>query len=170
MGLRTRNSAAYKGLYALLMREGGQDFRTGDPIDLQTYFDDNIDIHHIFPRKVCNDSGIPPKVYNSIVNKTPLAARTNRTIGGNLPSVYLDRLQRNGNMSELQMDAILCSHLIDPISLRADDFESFFRARQDTLLSLIERATGKTILRTDMRGEVEETDEDDDLEVDFLEA
>ena len=38
--LRTRNSAAYKGLYALLMREGCQDFITGDTIEAQTYFDD----------------------------------------------------------------------------------------------------------------------------------
>lgn len=37
--LRTRNSAAYKGIYALLMRDGGIDFRTGEPIDIQTYSD-----------------------------------------------------------------------------------------------------------------------------------
>src|SRR3712207_8624804 len=36
--LRPRNSAAYKGLYALLMRDGALDFRSGYPIDLQTYF------------------------------------------------------------------------------------------------------------------------------------
>ena len=48
--LRTRNSAAYKGLYALLMHDGGADFRTGEPIAAQTVFDDEIDIHHIFPR------------------------------------------------------------------------------------------------------------------------
>ena len=39
--LRTRNSAAYKGLYALLMRDGGRDFRTGEPIAAQTVFDGN---------------------------------------------------------------------------------------------------------------------------------
>jgi cytochrome P450 len=30
--LRTRNNSAYKGLYALLRRGGGRDFRTGEPI------------------------------------------------------------------------------------------------------------------------------------------
>lgn len=64
--LRTRNSAAYQGLHALLMREGGQDFRTGDTIELQTYFDDSVDIHHVFPRSFCNSLGIKPPVYNSI--------------------------------------------------------------------------------------------------------
>lgn len=51
--LQTRNSAAYKGLYALLLQHGGLDFRTGDPIDVQMYFDDKIDIHHIFPQDWC---------------------------------------------------------------------------------------------------------------------
>jgi hypothetical protein len=51
--LRTRNSAAYKGLYALLMRDGCLDFRTGEAIEIQTYFGDNIDIHHIFPHDWC---------------------------------------------------------------------------------------------------------------------
>ena len=51
--LRTRNSAAYKGLYALLMHDGGADFRTGEPIAAQTVFDDEIDIHHIFPKRWC---------------------------------------------------------------------------------------------------------------------
>lgn len=36
--LRTRNSSAYKGLYALLMRDGARDFRTGEPIEAQTFF------------------------------------------------------------------------------------------------------------------------------------
>ena len=53
--LRTRNSSAYKGLYALLVRDGGRDFRTGEPIEAQTVFDDKIDIHHIFPEKWWQD-------------------------------------------------------------------------------------------------------------------
>ena len=56
--LRTRNSSAYKGLYALLMRGGGLDFRTGEPIAAQTVFDDKIDIHHIFPEKWCKTTVI----------------------------------------------------------------------------------------------------------------
>jgi len=146
-GLRSRNSAAYKGLYALLMREGAQDMRTGDPIELQTYFDDSIDIHHIFPRKVCDEMAIPPQKYNSVINKTPLAARTNRIIGGSRPSAYLQQLQKTGSVTEGRMNAILRSHLIEPGYLRSDDFAAFFEARAKALVSLIERATGKEIAR-----------------------
>jgi hypothetical protein len=52
LSLRSRNSAAYKGIHALLMRSGCQDFRTGETITMQTFFDDSIDIHHIFPEMV----------------------------------------------------------------------------------------------------------------------
>ena len=51
--LRTRRSAAYKGLYALQMKQGGRDFRTGQPIDVHAYMEDAIDIHHVFPRHWC---------------------------------------------------------------------------------------------------------------------
>lgn len=145
--LRTRNSAAYKGLYALLMRDGGWDFRTGEPIDVQVYFDDRIDIHHIFPQDWCTRKGIDPGRANCIVNKTPLAARTNRMIGNNPPSQYLIRLQKHAGIDEARMDDILRSHVIEPAHLRADDFDAFFQARERALLERIERAMGKPIAR-----------------------
>jgi len=80
-GLRSRNSAAYKGLSVLLLRDGGRDFRTGEPIDTQIYFDESIDIHHIFPRNWCKDRtnqqlgldrlGVGRSVIDCIINKTP---------------------------------------------------------------------------------------------------
>jgi len=145
--LRTRNSAAYKGIYALLMRDGCQDFRTGDSIDVQLYFDDRIDVHHIFPQDWCKRNEIDTRRYDSIVNKTPLAARTNRIISDNAPSDYLIRIQRNTGIDDAQMDRILMSHLIDSTTLRTNDFDAFFRARESILLDRIERAMGKPIVR-----------------------
>ncbi|MDE2718406.1 MAG: DUF262 domain-containing protein [Chloroflexota bacterium] len=87
--LRTRNSAAYKGVYALLLSEGARDWMTGEESSIQSYFDESIDIHHIFPQKWCGEHGIEPARCDSIVNKTPLTARTNRSIGGAAPSEYL---------------------------------------------------------------------------------
>ena len=84
--LRTRNSAAYKGVYALLLREGARDWVTGEESSIQSYFDESIDIHHIFPQKWCGEHGIEPARCDSIVNKTPLTARTNRSIGGRVPA------------------------------------------------------------------------------------
>ncbi len=145
--LRTRNSAAYKGLYALLMRDGGLDFRTGEPIEGQTFFDDKIDIHHIFPRKWCEMNGIPAEDYNSIINKTAISARTNRSIGAKAPSIYLGTLERVAEIPLERMNELLRSHLIPPSSLRADDFGVFFEQRADALLGRIEDAMGKDIAR-----------------------
>lgn len=61
--LQTRNSAAYKGISALLLREGGQDFRTGNEIAEYMYFDERIDIHHIFPQDWCKKQGIDSRYY-----------------------------------------------------------------------------------------------------------
>ena len=60
--LRTRGSAAYKGIYALLMKEGALDWRTGEAATCHTYFDEAIDIHHIFPKAWCEKQQITPSV------------------------------------------------------------------------------------------------------------
>jgi len=145
--LRTRNSSAYKGFYALLMRDGGRDFRTGEPIEAQTFFDDKVDIHHIFPEKWCKDAKIESGTYNSIINKTALAARTNRQIGGRAPSKYLPAIERTAEVGAEKMDEILRSHCIAPEHLRADRFWDFFAARAEALLRRVEAATGKSIVR-----------------------
>jgi len=145
--LRTRNSSAYKGLYALLMRDGGRDFRTGEPIEAQTFFDDKIDIHHIFPEKWCKAAGIEPGTYNSVINKTALSARTNRKIGGRAPSKYLPAIEKAAGIEAERMDEILRSHCIAPEDLRADRFWEFYAERAEALLQRIEAATGKRIAR-----------------------
>ena len=45
-----RLSAAYKGMNALLMKEGAQDLRSGQKFDHTVFFGENVDIHHIFPK------------------------------------------------------------------------------------------------------------------------
>ena len=145
--LRTRNSAAYKGLYALLMHDGGADFRTGEPIAAQTVFDDEIDIHHIFPKRWCDTADIEPATYNSIINKTAISSRTNRQIGGHAPSKYLPALERAADINTARMDEILASHCIAPSPVRTDRFWDFYAARAEALLQRIEIATGKTIAR-----------------------
>ena len=145
--LRTRNSAAYKGIHALLMRDGSRDFRTGEPIEDQTFFGDSIDIHHIFPRSWCDGHGVTTRICNSIINKTAISARTNRSIGGRAPSIYLNTLQRNAEIAPSDMDGILASHRIHAPALRSDDFNAFFANRAEGILQSIESAMGKDVTR-----------------------
>jgi len=145
--LRTRNSAAYKGIATLLLRENALDFISGEPIDITSYFFEKIDIHHIFPEEWCKRQGISSDLYNSIINKTPLSARTNRIIQGHAPSKYLERIQKHAGYDTQKMDAVLRSHVIDPILLRSDDFTGFFEARKEAILTRIELAMGKPAAR-----------------------
>ena len=142
--LRKRNSAAYKGVYALLLREGARDWMTGEESSIQSYFDESIDIHHIFPQKWCDEHGIEPARCDSIINKTPLTARTNRSIGGRAPCEYLDRIASVGVPRDV-LDGYLRSHLIDPTHVRSDDFDRYFNARQSALLDTIRIVMGKQI-------------------------
>ena len=141
ISLRTKNSAAYKGLYALLMKNGAADWRTGKPLSLQAWHEESVDIHHIFPIAWCTskERAIPWKIYQSIINKTPIDAHTNRMIGGNAPSRYLARLDRD--MEDL--DDVLRAHWLDSELLRADRFADSFVERGQAMLELIAAAMGK---------------------------
>lgn len=145
LSLQSRLAAAYKGLAALLMKHGGRDFVSGTPIDLNTYFNNAIDIHHIFPRAWCEKQKLPKDKWNSVINKAPLAAGTNRFISGDAPSVYLGRIQKAKQVPPTSLDEFLASHVIPVAEVRADDFDAFIRLRAGALLALIEAATGKTV-------------------------
>ena len=151
--LRTRNSAAYKGLHALQMKQGSRDFKTGLPIDVHAYMEDAIDIHHIFPRHWCDAHDIEPWIANTIVNKTALDAHTNRRIGGNAPSVYISRIESGDGIEQHVLDGFLRSHDIDPLALRRDDFAQFFNQRFESQLRQVERVMGKPVNRRPDRNE-----------------
>jgi len=168
--MRMRLSAAYKGTNALLMKEGAQDFRSGQKFDHTVFFGENVDIHHIFPQDWCKRRGIKPAVFDSIINKTPLSYRTNRMIGGSAPSDYLAKLEAGGGtappIARERLDAYLTSHLIDPQLLRADQFDAFMADRQRRLLALLEQAMG----RAAYVGPEEEEGDDMETDQDTLEA
>ncbi|MCF8328024.1 MAG: DUF262 domain-containing protein [Bacteroidales bacterium] len=145
--LRTRNSAAYKGLFILQMQKGAKDFITGDEIQQQNYFEDAVDIHHIFPRAWCIKNGIEESRYNTIINKTPLAKRTNTIIGGNAPSTYLNKVLKRANISNDELTQILTSHYIEKNYLENDDFEGFYQDRKEQLINAIEYVTNKKVQR-----------------------
>ena len=160
--LRSRLSAAYKALNVLVLREGAEDFFWKAAIRELEQEEISLDIHHIFPRAWCEERGIKPGDYNSIVNKTPISYKANRMIGAKAPSRYLNLLQghKQVDLDDEGMDAILESHLIDPKSLRADDFQEFYRRRAARLLDLVEKAMGKTVTREAGFGEDDDYLED----------
>lgn len=147
--LRSRLSAAYKAINILILREGAKDWFWNATIqELDAQQELALDIHHIFPRKWCDDRGLDSKVYDSILNKTNISYKANRKIGGDAPSVYLQKIQneKQVGLSDEQMDDLLASHSLSPSFLRKDDFEMFIQDRRQQLIDLIAKAMGKDVV------------------------
>lgn len=154
--LRTRQAAAYKGIYALILGNGAQDWMESKALDKVQYTSLAVDIHHIFPQKWCTDMDIDDERRESIVNKTALSAVTNRTIGGAAPSAYLGVIERRAQITPEHLDRLLATHLVPEADLRADDFDDFFAARREALCQLVEKAMGKAVPRDLDQGAAEE--------------
>lgn len=166
--LRSRLSAAYKGLNTLVLRDGAQDFFWKATVQELDHEEVALDIHHIFPKTWCEGRSIKPAVFNAIINKTPISYKANRMIGGKAPSVYLSSIQshKQVGLSDEAMNDIILSHCIDPEPFRADDFDQFYEHRRESLLRIVEQAMGKVIEREI----VEETWDDREDEPRFMEA
>ena len=145
VSLQTRNSAAYKGIMALLYGEKCRDFMNGTTMDIVKSMDETPDIHHIFPEAYCIKMGYKKEKWNSIVNKTPLLSASNRSIGGVAPSVYSKRIIRDAEIDMNELKNRVESNLVDFESFISDDFDSYFIKRAKALLDIIEKAMGKTI-------------------------
>lgn len=164
--LRSRLSAAYKGINVLIQRNGAQDFFWKSSIrdlDETDWEECKLDIHHVFPRAWCEKQQIPPKRYNSILNKTPISYKANRMIGGRSPSEYLKQLQthKNVQLDDAGLDRLLASHYIDAACLRTNDFEQFIERRRQSLIQVIAQVMGKAVIVTAEAVADDELDEED---------
>lgn len=154
--LRTRNAAAYKGIYALLLGNEARDWMEDRALDKVQYVNLAVDIHHIFPQKWCNEHGIDDEHRESIINKTAISATTNRTIGGAAPSSYLAVIEKKAQIDGARLDELVDAHLVPASFLRADDFDEYFAGRRERLCHLVEQAMGKTVPRDIERGDAGE--------------
>lgn len=143
--MSSRNSAAYKGVLALLIRRGCIDWTYArDAIDPTVFEDQQVDVVLVFPKAWCDKHGVPPQLRDSIVNKTPLTNRTRRIIASQAPSAYLPQLEAEAGLPANWMDDIVGTHLIDAKCLRSTDFSAFYNARAAALLKLIGEAMSGT--------------------------
>lgn len=142
--MATRNSAAYKGVCGLILRQECIDWTfSREPINATICIDQQVDIGLVFPKAWCAKNGIETYRQNSIVNKTLLTSRTRRIMGSQAPADYLRQLEAEAGLPGNWLDDIVATHLIEPRYLRANNFDAFYAARSVALLGLIESAMGK---------------------------
>ncbi len=134
-----RGTSVYNGIFNLLVLRGARDWMTGN---VPQYGD--LDDHHIVPKSWGKDRGIGTLI-DSILNRTPLTADTNRkVIADRLPNVYLPQLIAESG--ETTVRATLESHFISPAAFdilmrepfTLEDFEAFLAERQRTIQEAIE--------------------------------
>ena len=53
LSLQTKNSAAYKGITAIIMQNNAKDWISGTGMSVTNYIEERSDIHHIFPQDYC---------------------------------------------------------------------------------------------------------------------
>ena len=139
--MQTRNSSAYKGVMAIILQTTPCDFKSGKKMDVASYLGEKKDIHHIFPQDYCIQQKLPQQKWNSVVNKTPIYASTNRSIGGDAPSVYIPVL--NKQSGALVVRSAIESHLVNYDFLSQDKFDEYIADRAIRILDRIEKVTGK---------------------------
>lgn len=149
LSLHTKNSAAYKGIMAIIMQNNAKDWISGTEMSITNYIERRSDIHHIFPQRYCEEMNYDKRKWNSIINKTPIFFSTNRYIGGSSPSEYIKRIIKNKGVDNDTLLDFISTHLIDTDSLIKDEFEEFITNRAIKLLDAIEEATGKKITDRD---------------------
>jgi hypothetical protein len=157
-----RGTSVYNGVFNLFVLQGARDWMTGD---VPQHGD--LDDHHIVPDAWCKKN-IKGGLGNSILNRTPLTADTNRhVIKARLPNEYLPELiKQNG---EATVRGILESHFISPVafdillrgSFGPEDFEAFVAERQRTLQDAIENLLIKE--RLDLPPQLRNLDADTEL-------
>ena len=134
-----RGTSVYNGVFNLLVLRGARDWMTGN---VPQHGD--LDDHHIVPKSWGKEHE-QRSLVDSILNRTPLTADTNRNvIRDRLPNEYLPELVAESGESKVR--ATLESHFISPaafdILLRVpftpSDFEAFLAERQRTLQDAIE--------------------------------
>ena len=156
--LRSRLSAAYKGINVLVLREGSKDWYWKTTIQELDAEEIALDIHHIFPRDWCEKQGIGKDRYDSVLNKTPISYKANRKIGGDAPSRYVPRLQgeKEVALNDSKMDELLASHALAPDLLRRDAFDDFAEDRRRRLSRLVEVAMGKPVVHVSETADYDE--------------
>ena len=153
--MQTRNSAAYKGIMALILQDSPLDFMTGNRMDIASYIDEEADIHHIFPQAYCRSQNYPVKKWNSVINKTPIYASSNRSIGGHAPSIYIRTMAGKG-LDDKKIVQSIESHKINYDYLSADKFNDYFIDRTKKIIKCIEKAMGKSVAGLDSEDTIRE--------------
>lgn len=134
-----KGSAQYKAIICILALNHAVDFYKEWVVGKGDFSYDNINDHHIFPKKVKDIDPEKFKTFNEtkdfIINKTLLLDETNIKIKNKKPSQYIKgMIEKHG--SENKVKKIFKNHLITAKAyeyMKEDDFDNFIIEREKAI-------------------------------------
>ena len=141
-----KNSSTYKGVLTMIVAEGARDFGIRR-LALRDTRDADVEDHHIYPQQFLRTFNIKGFFANSVLNRTPILASTNRAISADAPHIYVANPAIVGDTGI--DDAELSKHCISGALLREEFnpalFTAFRKDRRIRLLKMISAVTGQDI-------------------------
>lgn len=137
-----RQTALYRALMSLSLRDAPRDFHEGRPLTPKRIIEESVDDHHIFPRAYLGDD-FAPALVDCVLNRTLIDKITNIRISSKAPSTYLGEME--SSLPDRLLDDILESHGLSTERdgpFFTDDFQSFLQERAERLDTLLGAATG----------------------------
>lgn len=141
-----KNSSTYKGVLTMIIAEGARDFGI-KRAPLRDSRDADVEDHHIYPQQFLRTFNIKGFPANSVLNRTPIFASTNRAISADAPHIYIANPAIVGDTGIDDME--LSKHCISSPLLREEFspalFTAFRKDRRIRLLKMISAVTGQDI-------------------------
>ncbi len=136
------DNAIYRGIMSLLLAQKVRDFGPNRGT-LGAVPWEEIEDHHIYPKRFLGPYGIKGEKVNNIANRTPLTRSTNGSIGNTAPHVYLTDLKIIGS-DPIAPD--ISAHMMDPALVlkpfTAELYDAFLKDRTKRILDAIGKAVG----------------------------
>jgi len=131
---RNRRSPYFSLLFLLSKQNGVKDFTSGLGLSERMVGKAHaVQFHHIFPKSLLRDKGVPYREINDIANLAFIGGKTNRGISNKEPSKYLPKVV------EERGDEILEDHNIptDSNYWNMTKYDSFLAYRRSRLVKMI---------------------------------
>lgn len=134
------DNAIYRGVFSLILARNARDWGPERKLIRDAPWED-IEDHHIYPKRFLAPYGIKGEAANNIVNRTPLLRRTNAAINNDAPHVYL---AKHSVVGAAPLDSVLSEHLLDEklalTPFTEDAYDAFKRARARRIINAIAEA------------------------------
>jgi hypothetical protein len=131
------DNAVYRGVMSLLLSQNIRDFGPSRKKLMAAPWEE-LEDHHIYPKRFLSPYGIKGERVNNIANRTPLIRTTNGTIGNAAPHVYIVDRKIVGSEA---IEPVISEHLMDSNLIQApftaELYDRFLADRKKRILAAI---------------------------------